>query len=169
MDISVQRQSRKNTPSFVGLIDVTQCRGVVIQYISTNRSKKSPSLRISNAGCPKEHLIPTLVQNPQAIGVLRHIQSVEERPGFNFCALQIRRDVRNAIEHGVSIVLFSNAEELNGEHHLSASIYFRNGLRLVCVNCVRAQSGENFSCSNIVIACQPKEVTSVRRADEKAR
>ena len=36
---------------------------------------------------------------------------------FNFCALQIRRDVRNAIEHGVSIVLFSNAEELNGEHH----------------------------------------------------
>jgi hypothetical protein len=39
--------------------------------------------------------------------------------------------VRNAIEHGVSIVLFSNAEELNGEHHLSASIYFRNGLRLV--------------------------------------
>jgi hypothetical protein len=27
-----------------------------------------------------------------------------------------------------------------------------------CVNCVRAQSGENFSCSNIGIACQPKEV-----------
>jgi len=30
-----------------------------------------------------------------------------------------------------------------------------------CVNCVRAQSGENFSCSNIGIACQPKEVTCV--------
>jgi hypothetical protein len=55
----------------------------------------------------------------------------KKEPGFDFCALQIRRDVRNAIEHGVSIVLFSNAEELNGEHHLSASIYFRNGLRLV--------------------------------------
>src|SRR5215472_4950401 len=41
----------------------------------------------------------------------------------------------NAIERGMSIVLFSDAEELNGEHHLSASIYFRNGLRLVCVNC----------------------------------
>jgi hypothetical protein len=38
-----------------------------------------------------------------------------------------------------------------------------------CVNCVRAQSGENFSCSNIGIACQPKEVTCVRRADEKAK
>src|SRR6516164_4344359 len=37
--------------------------------------------------------------------------------------------------HGVSIVLFSNAEELNGEHHLSASIYFRNGLRLVSIVC----------------------------------
>ena len=49
------------------------------------------------------------------------IQSVEERPSFNFCALKIRRDVRNAIEHGVSIVLFSNAEEIDGEHHLSAS------------------------------------------------
>ena len=42
---------------------------------------------------------------------------------LTFCALQIRRDVRNAIEHGVSIVLFSNAEELNGEHHLSRPLY----------------------------------------------
>ena len=39
-----------------------------------------------------------------------------------------------------------------------------------CVNCVRDQSSENFSsCSNIGIACQPKEVTCVRRADEKAK
>ena len=38
-----------------------------------------------------------------------------------------------------------------------------------CVNCVRAQSGENFSCSNIGIACQPKEVACVRRAEEKAK
>jgi hypothetical protein len=38
-----------------------------------------------------------------------------------------------------------------------------------CVNCVRAQSGENFSCSNIGIACQPKEVRCNRRADEKPR
>jgi hypothetical protein len=38
-----------------------------------------------------------------------------------------------------------------------------------CVNCVRAQSGENFSCSNIGIACQPKDVKCVRRADEKTK
>jgi hypothetical protein len=38
-----------------------------------------------------------------------------------------------------------------------------------CVNCVRAQSGENFSCSNIGIACQPKEVTCMRRANEKTK
>jgi hypothetical protein len=38
-----------------------------------------------------------------------------------------------------------------------------------CVNCVRAQSGEEFSCSNIGIACQPKEVRCNRRADEKPR
>jgi hypothetical protein len=38
-----------------------------------------------------------------------------------------------------------------------------------CVNCVRAQSGDNFSCSNIGIACQPKDVTCVRRAEEKAK
>jgi len=38
-----------------------------------------------------------------------------------------------------------------------------------CVNCVRAQSGENFSCSNIGIACQPKEVRCNRRADEKPK
>ena len=38
-----------------------------------------------------------------------------------------------------------------------------------CVNCVRGQSGENFSCSNIGIACQPKEVTCVRRAEERVK
>ena len=38
-----------------------------------------------------------------------------------------------------------------------------------CVNCVRAQSGENFSCSNIGIACQPKEVRCNKRDDEKPR
>jgi hypothetical protein len=38
-----------------------------------------------------------------------------------------------------------------------------------CVNCVRAQSGGDYSCSNIGIACQPKEVGCVRRADEKPK
>jgi hypothetical protein len=38
-----------------------------------------------------------------------------------------------------------------------------------CVNCVRAQSGENFSCSNIGIACQPKEAACVKRAEEKPK
>ena len=64
-----------------------------------------------------------LVQNPQAVGVLRQVQSVEERFCFHFCALQIGCDVRNAIEYGVRVVLFSNTEELNGEHHLAASLY----------------------------------------------
>jgi len=36
-----------------------------------------------------------------------------------------------------------------------------------CVNCVRAQSGGDYSCSNIGIACQPKEVRCIRRGDEK--
>jgi hypothetical protein len=34
--------------------------------------------------------------------------------------------VRNPIEHGVRGVLFSNTEELNGEHHLAASLYAPN-------------------------------------------
>src|SRR5262249_10042529 len=38
-----------------------------------------------------------------------------------------------------------------------------------CVNCVRTQSGENSSCSNIGIACQPKQVTCVRSTDDKAK
>jgi hypothetical protein len=66
-----------------------------------------------NSRRPKKQLIPVLVQNPQAIGVLRHVQSPEERFGFHLCALQIRRDVRNSIECGVRVVFFSNAEELN--------------------------------------------------------
>ena len=38
-----------------------------------------------------------------------------------------------------------------------------------CVNCVRAQSGDNFNCSNIGIACQPKDVICARRADDKTK
>jgi hypothetical protein len=38
-----------------------------------------------------------------------------------------------------------------------------------CVNCVRAQSRGDYSCSNIGIACQPKEVRCMRRADEKTK
>ena len=38
-----------------------------------------------------------------------------------------------------------------------------------CVNCVRAQSGGDYSCYNIGIACQPKKVRCVRRADEKTK
>jgi hypothetical protein len=38
-----------------------------------------------------------------------------------------------------------------------------------CVNCLRTQSGDNFSCSNIGISCQPKEITCVRRDDGKTK
>jgi hypothetical protein len=38
-----------------------------------------------------------------------------------------------------------------------------------CVSCVRAQSGGDYSCSNIGIACQPKEVRCIRHADEKTK
>ena len=75
---------------------------------------------------PKEHLMSVLVQNPQAVGVLRQVQSVEERFCFYLCALQIRCDVRNPIEYSVCVVLFSNAEKLNNEHHLVASLSATN-------------------------------------------
>jgi hypothetical protein len=32
-----------------------------------------------------------------------------------------------------------------------------------CVNCSRSEPGGDYSCSNIGIACQPKEVVCVRR------
>ena len=44
---------------------------------------------------PKEHLMSTMVQNPQSIGLLRHVQGAEERFGFHLCAVQIRLDERN--------------------------------------------------------------------------
>jgi hypothetical protein len=73
---------------------------------------------------PKEHLIPIFVQNPQAIWVLRHVQSayIEKRPGFHLSAFQIRRDVRNTGQRGVRVVLFANAEELNRKDHSAASL-----------------------------------------------
>jgi hypothetical protein len=102
----------------VTLID--SIRGVK-RYVGTDRREKSPDLGNVRSRRPKEHLIPILVQNPQTIGVLRHVQSayIEERPGFHLCAFQIRRDVRNAGERGVRVVLFANAEELNRKHHLT--------------------------------------------------
>src|SRR6516164_6019909 len=90
--------------------------------IIRRRFSPSESLGTLRPRCPKEHLVPILVQNPQAIGVLRHIQSVEERLGLDLCAPQIRRDVRNAIEHGARIVLFANAEELYRKHHFCVSL-----------------------------------------------
>jgi hypothetical protein len=38
-----------------------------------------------------------------------------------------------------------------------------------CVNCVRDQSGGDYSCSNIGIACQPQIVKCVKRVDEKTK
>src|SRR6516162_11054161 len=93
------------------------------------RSSPSGSLGTLRPRRPKEHLMPILVQNPQAIGVLRHIQSFEERLGFDLCALQIRRDVRNAIEHGARIVLFANAKELYCKHH-----FFCASLAKICAS-----------------------------------
>ena len=84
------------------------------------RSSPSGSLGTLRPRRPKEHLFPILIQNSQAIGVLWHIQSFEERLGFDLCTLQIRRDVRNSIEHGARIVLFANAEELYCKHHFCA-------------------------------------------------
>jgi hypothetical protein len=90
-----------------------------------NTQLKVLSLAIVCPRRPKEHLMSVLVQNTQAIGILRQVQSVEQRLGFHLYALQIGRDVRNPIEHGVRVVLFSNTEELNGEH-LAASLYAPN-------------------------------------------
>jgi hypothetical protein len=97
--------------------------GRIKKHICTDRWKKSSDLGNVSSRRPKEHLIPILVQNPQAIRVLRHAQSayIEERFGSHLCAFQIRRDVRNAGERRVRVVLFANAEELNRKHHLVAS------------------------------------------------
>ena len=38
-----------------------------------------------------------------------------------------------------------------------------------CVTCLRSKVGEDYSCSNIGIACQPKEVTCTRRVGEPAK
>ena len=35
-----------------------------------------------------------------------------------------------------------------------------------CVSCKRHQTGGEYSCSNIGIACQPKDVECLRRGDE---
>jgi len=38
-----------------------------------------------------------------------------------------------------------------------------------CVNCVRTQSGGDYSCSNVGVACQPKQVECLRHPSEKAK
>src|SRR6186997_1480411 len=65
----------------------------------------------------EEYFIPILVQNPQAIRLLRHVQCLEERFGFHFHRLQIGTDLRNPIQRSVRVVLFAKTEKLNGELH----------------------------------------------------
>jgi hypothetical protein len=58
--LAKEAQVHQNQPVHCGSASPMWRSGV--KYISTNRSKKT---RLgSYAGCPKEHLIPTLVQNP---------------------------------------------------------------------------------------------------------
>lgn len=38
-----------------------------------------------------------------------------------------------------------------------------------CVNCVRTGARGDYSCSNIGVACQPKDVTCLRRSGEKTK
>jgi hypothetical protein len=90
------------------------------QGLRRRRFAPCATLTIVSRRRPKEHLMAVLVQNAQAIGVLGQIQRLEGRLGFHLCTLQIRRDVGSAIERGVRVVAFSNAEEFNGEHYARA-------------------------------------------------
>jgi hypothetical protein len=38
-----------------------------------------------------------------------------------------------------------------------------------CVSCIRQKPGGDYSCSNIGISCQPKEIECTRRAVEPAK
>jgi len=38
-----------------------------------------------------------------------------------------------------------------------------------CISCIRQKSGGDYSCSNIGISCQPKEIECTRRAAEPAK
>jgi hypothetical protein len=78
-------------------------------------TESGPSLGIVGTWGPEEYFIPILVQNPQAIGLLRHVQCLEERFGFHFHRLQIGTDMRNPIQRSVRVVLFAKTEKLNGE------------------------------------------------------
>jgi len=116
-------------------------------------------LEIDRPQGPKEHLIAIFVQNPQALGVLRHVQSayIEERPGFHLGAFQIRCDVRNTGERGVRVVLFANAEELNRKDHSAASLCAWCGVsdqvyptldascyELISMGCLALSFGDHF-------------------------
>ena len=80
-------------------------------------TKSEPSLGIVGIGGPEEYFIPILVQNPQTIRLLRHVQCLEERFGFHHHRLQIGTAMRNPIQRSVRVVLFAKTEKLNGELH----------------------------------------------------
>jgi hypothetical protein len=51
-----------------------------------------------------------------------------------------------------------------GRHNMGCMVWTDG-----CVNCVRQKSGGDFSCSNIGIACQPKEIECTSRIPEPAK
>src|SRR5262249_6177442 len=67
-------------------------------------TESGPSLAIVGTCGPEEYFIPILVQNPQAIGLLRHVQCLEERFGFHFHRLQIGTALLNPIQRSVRVV-----------------------------------------------------------------
>jgi hypothetical protein len=62
---------------------------------------------------PEEHLISILVQNPQTVWALRHLQVQKEGFGFYHRVLQISRDMRSPSQRRMGLVSFTNPEELD--------------------------------------------------------
>jgi hypothetical protein len=65
---------------------------------------------------PEKHLIAVLIRDPQGIGLLRHIQCVEQRAGPDFGIVQIGGVMFHPIQGRMRTVCAAKSKELDDEH-----------------------------------------------------
>jgi hypothetical protein len=49
---------------------------------------------------PKKYLVAALIQDPQAVGVLRQVQGLEQRPRLDLGGVEVDGDMGDPIERG---------------------------------------------------------------------
>ncbi len=96
------------------------------------RGEAVPNLGAGALWTPGKHLVATLIQDPQGVRLLRHVQVLEERAGSHFRVLQIDSIMFNSTQSGMGVVRVSDPKEFDDKSH-TGSVLLGQKERFQCI------------------------------------